>query len=86
MAQQVVKVAVTIHRDIYKNLEVLRQKLKVSRSALIDQALKSWLESFEKKRLIHQYVEGYKQFPEATGEIKSFEQGQLDAMAKDWEW
>lgn len=85
MASRTVKIAITIPRDIFKVLESLRQRLKVSRSSLIDQAVTHWIHDRQKTDLIHRYEEGYRKDPEDTKEIAALGRVQLTSIPEgDW--
>jgi len=85
MASRVVKIAVTIPRDMFKALEAIRRTLKVSRSSLIDQAVKGWIESRQKADLIRRYEEGYRKHPETREMVQAMEKAQIETLApEDW--
>lgn len=85
MSSQTVKVAVSLPKGRFKTLEDIRHKLSVSRSALIDEALRFWLESRKKEELVKRYVEGYLRKPEDEGHLKALQKAQFDALL-DEEW
>lgn len=85
MAPRVVKIAVTIPRDIFKALEDIRRTLKVSRSSLIDQAVKNWIDGRQKADLIRRYEEGYRKNPETRETIQAMEKAQIETFTpEDW--
>lgn len=85
MSSQTVKVAISLPRVHFKAIEDVRQKLHASRSAVIDEAVRYWLESHERRKLIEKYEQGYLAKPEAADELKAFESAQIKAIAKeDW--
>ena len=85
MSSHTVKVAVSLPKGRFKTLEDIRHKLSISRSALVDEALRFWLESRKKEELIRRYEEGYIRKPESADELRAFESAQLKALPKeDW--
>lgn len=85
MSTQTVKVAVSLPKGRFKTLEDIRHKLSISRSALVDEALRFWMESKKKEDLIRRYEEGYIKKPESPDELKAFKSAQIMALPKeDW--
>jgi metal-responsive CopG/Arc/MetJ family transcriptional regulator len=85
MSSHTVKVAVSLPKGRFKTLEDIRHKLSISRSALVDEALRFWLESKKKDEMIEKYEKGYLANPETGDELEAFESVQFKAIAKeDW--
>ncbi len=85
MSSHTVKVAVSLPKGRFKTLEDIRHKLSISRSALVDEALRFWMESMKKEELVEKYERGYLANPESADELKAFESEQLKVIAKeDW--
>lgn len=78
-----IKFAVSIPSDEFKELEILRKKQGLTRSAFISKAIRLWKESKKKEKLIRLYVEGYKRIPENVREIKALEQASSEVMVSD---
>jgi metal-responsive CopG/Arc/MetJ family transcriptional regulator len=85
MRKTAVKVAMTIPNDLYKVVEQVRKKTRKSRSAIVQDALRSWLNQQEQSVLIHEYEAGYRKAPESDQEIKAAEASAVRAFA-DSEW
>ena len=74
MSTKAVKVAISLPKEDFKLLEAIRKRIGISRSALIDRAIRSWLAKQEEKEMVRQYIEGYKRHPETPEEIKELEE------------
>ncbi|KPK38085.1 MAG: hypothetical protein AMJ78_10550 [Omnitrophica WOR_2 bacterium SM23_29] len=85
MSSQTVKVAISMPKRSFKALEGIRHKLSVSRSALIDEAVRYWLESKKRQQLVDRYEKGYIEKPEDVHHIKGLQVIQFDALSKE-EW
>ena len=59
------KIAISLPVEDLKRIEKVRKELKTQRSALIDVAIRFWLDHREKHVLIKQYEAGYRNHPEA---------------------
>ncbi len=81
--QSTVKVAVSLPKAEFRLVEQQRRRLKVSRSAVVREALSRWLESFQQQQAIQQYVDGYRRIPEDTRVGAGIEELQADALARD---
>ena len=75
-----VKIAVSLPKDQYRFVERQRRLMKVSRSAVIQHALRQWLKSSEEQRAIQQYIDGYRRHPESPQEIRAIEQASMEAL------
>ena len=73
MPTNAVKIAISLPKKDFKLLEAVRKKIGISRSALIDKALRSWLAKKEEEEMVRQYIEGYRRYPETPEEIKEHE-------------
>lgn len=77
------KFAVSLPKDDFAQIENIRKKLKLQRSAIIDTAIRFWLENFKKEELIRKYEEGYKKNPESLNEIIAMEQEAAAAFKEE---
>jgi len=68
MAKFAIKVAVSIPKDLYQALERARKKNGKSRSAVVQDALRHWLNQQREAEMVRQYVEGYRRMPETEEE------------------
>lgn len=85
MSNQTAKIAISIPRDELKVLESLRHKLSLSRSAVIQQAVKYWLSYQERRGLIDKYERGYLKKPEDPGHVAHMEKISFETLSKeDW--
>jgi hypothetical protein len=81
-----VKVAITLPMATFRSIERVRRKRKMSRSAVILEALGTWRSTPRYQRLVRHYVEGYLRKPESREELEPFVSAQADVLAKDsWE-
>ena len=79
------KIAISLPREDFEKIETLREKLGLKRSAIIDRAIRFWLNHLEKKEMIKQYEEGYRKKPESIKEIRAQELASADAFQEeDW--
>jgi metal-responsive CopG/Arc/MetJ family transcriptional regulator len=77
------KIAISLPKEDLDRIEKVRKALKIQRSAAIDMAIRYWLDSFEKKRLVDQYEAGYKNKPEVVEEIKALEKISAEAFEEE---
>jgi metal-responsive CopG/Arc/MetJ family transcriptional regulator len=71
MAKTATKVAVSIPDDLYRAVEKVRKKKGRTRSAVMQDALRYWLERQEEAPLVREYEAGYRRRPEGKQEIKA---------------
>ena len=77
------KIAISLPTEDLNRLEKIRKELGSQRSALIDRAIRFWLDNMDKQKMIKQYEEGYRQHPESVDEIKVMEQLSADAFNEE---
>lgn len=77
------KIAISLPKEDFYNLEHIRKKLGFSRSTIIDKAIRFWLDYREKEESIKRYREGYKKKPESIQEIEAFEQASAEAFKEE---
>lgn len=77
------KIAISIPKESFRKIEKLRNRMGISRSALIDKAIRFWLDSIEREELIKRYEEGYKNKPECIGEIRAMEKAVVEAFQEE---
>lgn len=78
-----VKVAVSLPKTQFQLVERRRRLLKVSRSAVVREALSQWLQSWLEQGKIRRYLEGYQQHPESTKGWEAIERMQVGTIAKE---
>ncbi|MEW6556967.1 MAG: ribbon-helix-helix domain-containing protein [Elusimicrobiota bacterium] len=77
------KVAISLPASDYKKIENIRRKMKIGRSALIDDAIRFWLDWVEQQELIKQYESGYRKNPEDIQQIKVMEKLSAEAFREE---
>lgn len=78
-----VKVAVSLPKEQFQLAERQRRLLRVSRSAMVREALSQWLDALKEQEAIQQYVEGYRRHPQSPQEIRVMEQAAAEALAHE---
>ncbi len=79
------KVAISLPKDNFERIEKVRKKMKLQRSAVIDQAIQFWLKHLEEEEKIRNYETGYLKQPESLKEIAAMEQSAAEAFEEgDW--
>ena len=85
MARPATKVAISIPSGLYQAVERLRKASGKSRSAVIQDALRPWLDSQVQAALVREYEAGYRRKPEGRREIKAAEAAAVRLLsAEDW--
>ena len=77
------KIAISLPTENFKRIEKIRKESGIKRSALIDTAIRFWLDNKEKDKMIQQYEAGYRHNPESIEEIKALEGLSADAFAEE---
>ncbi len=80
-----VKMAISLPKEDFIMIEKMRRKLSITRSALIDEAIRFWLAKRQEKELVSQYEEGYRKKPEKVFDLRALERAQLEVLPKE-EW
>lgn len=83
MEARTTKVAISLPRETFKQVENLRHELKLARSAAILQALRLWLSQKQARELEERYAEGYKRKPERAQEVEPFFQAGLSSFTPE---
>jgi len=85
MAKLATKVAVSIPRSLYQAVERARKAGGKSRSAVVQDALRHWLDSQAHATLVREYEAGYRRKPEGRREIKAAEAAAVRLLStEDW--
>lgn len=85
MAKVARKVAVSIPGTLYQAVERVRKASGKSRSAVIQDALRHWLDSQTQAALVREYEAGYRRRPEGRREIKAAEAAAVRLLSsEDW--
>lgn len=77
------KIAISLPAEDLRKLEIIRKKLGLQRSVIIDQAIRFWLRHQEEKEKARQYEQGYARKPESLDEIKALHQLAADAFKEE---
>ena len=86
MPSRTVKVAVSLPLAEYRQVEKTRKQMKLSRSAVITQALKHWISASRDRDRVRAYVDGYLRQPETAAEVAAVHSLASDALATEaWE-
>jgi len=83
MAKPATKVAVSIPSGLYQAIERVRKVSGRSRSAIIQDALRHWLNSQTHATLVREYEAGYRREPEGRREIKAAEAAAVRLLSTD---
>jgi len=79
------KIAVTIRDEQMRRLEQLRQRRRVPRSRVIQQALDAYFAQTGLTEEIHAYEQAYRRRPENTGDLKSLARAAAEVLdAEEW--
>lgn len=81
MRNLTVKVAVSTPKSVYREVETVRKKKGRTRSAVVQEALKSWLRQQEMAGLVRQYEAGYRARPETRREIQIAEAMSIETLS-----
>lgn len=80
---ETVKIGISLPNEDFDNIERVRKKLGIKRSAVIDKAIRFWLDHLEKAEMIKQYEAGYRKKPESLDEVKAQELASADAFEEE---
>ena len=79
------KIAISLPTDLLRAIERTRKIHKVTRSAVVQEALRAWLDQQQTNKLVEQYQAGYSRVPEGTGDEAGAERWSGEALAsEDW--
>ena len=80
------KFAVSLPWKEFQELERIRQKAGLSRSAFVLRAFRSWKETQKKAELVKNYEAGYRKMPEDSSFAEALASTAQDALPdEDWE-
>ena len=78
------KIAVSLPTDLLRAVERTRRTRKTTRSAVVQEALRHWLDQQQTQKLVEQYQEGYRRVPEGADDPAA-ERWSGEALAsEDW--
>jgi len=85
MAKQASKVAVSIPAGLYQAVERVRRASGKSRSGIIQDALRHWLDCQAHAALVREYEAGYRRRPESRREVEAAQAAAVRLLATE-EW
>ena len=77
------KIAISLPKEDFYQLEQIRKKLGLGRSGIIDKAIRFWLGHRQQEELIKRYQEGYRKEPESIQEIEALEKASAEAFKEE---
>jgi metal-responsive CopG/Arc/MetJ family transcriptional regulator len=79
------KIAVSIPDPLYRSVERVRKASGRSRSAIVQEALRYWLDGQSRATLVREYEAGYRRRPETGREIRAAEAAAVRLLStEDW--
>lgn len=85
MGKVATKVAVSIPDELYRAVEHVRRTRGKSRSAIVQEALRHWLDHEAQRAMVREYEAGYRRKPEGRREIRAAEAAAVRLLAtEDW--
>ena len=78
-----VKTAISLPREEFHRLEVVRKRTRQSRSRILLAAFRGWLKAQEQAALEQRYVAGYAREPEVVADVEGFYRAGLSSLAQD---
>jgi len=81
-----VKIAITVPADLFKAVEAARRRPARSRSAVVQEALRSWLRQQAQAELVREYEAGYRRRPEGRREIDSAMATAIGLLRDEDDW
>ncbi|MFO8061405.1 MAG: ribbon-helix-helix protein, CopG family [bacterium] len=78
------KLTVSISQETYDRLEEIKKENNLNRSELVQKIIKQYLEIEDEKKLIKDYISGYKRIPENDDEWADIEKTQLSVLDKEF--
>jgi metal-responsive CopG/Arc/MetJ family transcriptional regulator len=77
------KITISLPKEDFYQLEQIRKELGLSRSGILNKAIRFWLGHHKQEELIKRYRKGYRRKPESIQEIEALEQASADAVKDD---
>jgi metal-responsive CopG/Arc/MetJ family transcriptional regulator len=80
------KIAISVDHDLLAAVEALRRTTHESRSSVFARAVRMLLRAEERRRLVEQYVDGYRRQPETASELAEAEElARASLEAAEWD-
>lgn len=83
MESKTTKIAISLPKKTFEEVERWRQELGLARSAAIAQALLLWLHQKKEGELEEQYVKGYERKPERSAEVEPLFRAGLSSFTRE---
>jgi len=83
MAKAATKIAISVPAELYRAVEKARRTTGLSRSAVVQRALRLWLERSVHEAAVREYVAGYRARPEGPRDVKAAEAAAVRLLAGD---
>ena len=83
MASQVAKIAVSLPKQVARDLELFRKELGIGRSAVILEAVRLWMKQRRTRALEARHVRGYQKNPETGSGPKALYRLGLQSFSKE---
>ena len=77
------KVAVSLPKETFEQVERLRQELGLARSVAVLEALVLWLHKKKEEKLEARYTKGYQRKPEQAAEVEPFFRAGLSSFNRE---
>lgn len=77
------KVAISLPKETFEQVERLRQELGLARSVAILEALVLWLQRKREEELEERYTRGYQRKPERAAEVEPFFRAGLSSFSRE---
>lgn len=84
--QSACKIAISLPKEEFRELEKVRAKMGIGRSAVVAQAIRFWLHQRGNEQMIKRYQEGYRQRPERVFDLMAFEKAELEVLDAEEDW
>jgi len=85
MAKAATKIAISVPDELYRAVERARRSTGLSRSAVVQRALRLWLERSVHETAVREYVAGYRARPESPQDVKAAEAAAVRLLVgEDW--
>jgi metal-responsive CopG/Arc/MetJ family transcriptional regulator len=86
MPSGVVKIAVTVPADVFRELEGARKRRGQTRSAAVQEALRHWLKSHKTAALAREYEAGYRRKPETRRDVDDALASAIGLLRDEDDW
>ena len=84
--QSACKIAISLPKEELRELEEVRAKMGIGRSAAVAQAIRFWLHQRKNEQMIKRYQEGYRRSPERVFDLMAFEKAELEVLDAEEDW